>query len=462
MFIKNRDAIFSLARNANEKSILLFLIDKIDEILSNAQPSKLLATSISFGENSFKVQDTEFSFSSYNEIYLIAFGKASQPMAAWMTENSTKKFKNIIISSPSESSGKYNNESFCSFYKAGHPKPDNKSLQAAEEVLNLLRSLKKDDLCIFLISGGGSSLLDFPDFNVPFNDYLLLMETMLSCGAPIHEINTVRKHFSKTKGGKFCINTRASIVSLIISDVIGNDISTISSGPTVPDKTTWNDCWQIFQKYGLIPTLPDSILFVINKGINGTIPDTPSDSVLFSRVHNFMIGDNQQLLERTKDGLDSAITASVVDYALQGEASAVGENLAHFALTKYSNRKKGSEQFLVFLFGGETTVTLQSKSSSKGGRNQELALSFALTINKEVPVFMIALGTDGIDGSSSAAGAIVGPFTLSNLQKREKALRCLEQHDSNRFFRLEGGEILTGHTGTNLMDIIIILIEQIM
>ncbi len=167
-------------------------------------------------------------------------------------------------------------------------------------------------------------------------------------------------------------------------------------------------------------------------------------------------------MERTKNGLNSAFTASVVDYALQGEASVVGENLAHFALTKYSNRKKGSEQFLFFLFGGETTVTLQSKSSSKGGRNQELALSFALTIKKEVPVYLIALGTDGIDGFSSAAGAIVGPFTLSNLQKREKALRCLEQNDSNRFFQLERGEILTGHTGTNLMDIIIILIEQIM
>ena len=462
MFVKNREVIFSLARNANEKSILLFLTNKIDEILSNAQPSKILATSISFGENSFKVQDTEFSFSSYNEIYLIAFGKASQPMAAWMTENFTKKFKHIIISSQSESSREYSTESSYSFYKAGHPKPDSQSFQAAEEVLNLLQSLKKDDLCIFLISGGGSSLLDFPDFNVPFNDYLLLMETMLSCGAPIHEINIVRKHFSKTKGGKFCINTRASIVSLIISDVIGNDISTIASGPTFPDKTTWKECWQIFHKYSLFSTLPDSILIVLNKGINGTVPDTPSDSVLFSRVHNFMIGDNKQLLEQTENGLKNNYTTSIVDHMLQGEASEVGKNLAYFALAKYSQRKKKSEKALLFLYGGETTVTLNPEYKGKGGRNQELALSFALTIKKEIPVYLMTLGTDGIDGSSSAAGAIVGPFTLSNLQKREKALRCLEQNDSNRFFQLERGEILTGHTGTNLMDIIIILIEQIM
>ncbi|MBY9000003.1 MAG: DUF4147 domain-containing protein [Candidatus Heimdallarchaeota archaeon] len=457
MFIKNTDALLNLARNSMETDVLHVLLSTIEDVLDFAQPSNIMSDSISFSANILKINANTVDLSLYNNFYLVAFGKASQTMSSWMLDNFPLSFSRIIIVSPEECNDELSSLPFCRCFKGGHPIPNEQSVLAAEEVLILLKSLTKSDLCFFLVSGGGSALLESPDFGISLQEYVQLQQGLLSCGAPIHEINTIRKHFSKVKGGKLVASSNTNILSFIISDVIGSDPSFIASGPTVPDKTTWEDCQEIFQKYSLKDTLPRKFSDLIDQGVAGKISETPSDCSKFTLAHNYVIGDNAKLLDFIKEKLGSSHPVEILNYEISGEAKEVGEALAKTAMQKFGNKPLNlpSSSFSFLLFGGETTVTL-SDSPGVGGRNQELAFSFILTTESHETIFLASFGTDGIDGNSQAAGAIVGPFTL--LEKG--SIKYLLSNDVNSFFKKYGGELNTGYTGTNMMDIGIICIVR--
>ncbi len=459
MFIQNSEDLLKLTRNDTEKEVMNVLLSSINDLLAFAQPSTIMSDSIVFDNNTLKVDGSSIDLSSYENFYLISFGKASQTMSSWMTDNFPLSFSRIIIVSPDKTYSKLASMPSCRCFIGGHPIPNEHSVLAAEEVLKLLQTLTERDMCFFLISGGGSALLESPDFNISLQEYQLLQNNLLSCGAPIHEINTIRKHFSKVKGGKLVSVSNTNILSFIISDVIGSDPSFIASGPTVPDETTWKDCEAIFQKYNLFQSLPEVFGHLIGQGVNGLIKETPSDSSLFSTTNNYVIGDNVKLLDFLKKKLSLHYAVEVLDYKISGEAKVIGNELAKEAVQRYSKAKTQREDLSLsfLLFGGETTVTL-SPSAGVGGRNQELALSFILSSNAHKFLFLASFGTDGIDGNSNAAGAIVGAFTFTNEQIRDDASKSLSSNDANSFFKKHGGELITGHTGTNMMDIGIICI----
>ena len=458
MFVQNRDSLTSLARNPKEKEIITMLIDLVDTSLELAQPTQLLSSSISFEEEYIRLEDKKINISTYEKIFLIAIGKASQTMAEWFLRRFPIPSSRIIIVSPYEKNDFIKLHTNCIFYKAGHPVPDTASVEAAEYVLSLIQSLSSKDLCIFLTSGGGSSLFEIPNFNLALPDYVSLIEMLHQCGVTIDELNTIRKHFSKIKGGKLAIQTEANIISLIISDVISDNPSTIASGPTVPDNSTWENCFQIFKKYELYDNLPNEIITIIENGLKKKIPDTPSDEKLFLHVQNYIVGNNSRVLRCIRDELSKNYCVEILDYQIKGEAKEAGRILINVASRKFEERVNCKSSFCFIIFGGETTVRL-SLQSGIGGRNQELALGFALQNQDKYPIYLAAFGTDGIDGNSSAAGAIVGPFTIMNQEESIYASLELEKHNSNKFFESKGGEIITGYTGTNLMDIGIICIE---
>ena len=460
MFVKNKSELIDLGRNEVERRILTELIELTDFILSESQPSNMMSSSISVSGDKIIVCSTELDLKQYKNCYLIAFGKASQKMTKWMLEHFSEYFSRIIIVSPDSIEEFLKISANISFYQAGHPKPTSQSVKAAEEVVSLLEDSEKDDLCLFLISGGGSALLEQPAYNIPFTDYETLVDLLLSSNASIQEINTIRKHFSKIKGGKLAQTTQASIVSIILSDVLGNDVSSIASGPTAPDSTTWKDCHFILSKYSLLNRIPRSISVVLEQGKNLEIPDTPSEDELFEHVQNYIIGDNLKLQQILLNHLHSKGDSAILNSKMFGESKEIGQKFARQindligGFDSSSTKPFSSEIYQIF--GGETTVTLDYFNGI-GGRNQELALSFALSLGPNRTVYMLSLGTDGIDGNSSAAGAIVGPFTLDNEDKRNKAHNELMINNSNSFFKKYGGEIITGYTGTNLMDIGIIV-----
>ncbi|MHA1707680.1 MAG: glycerate kinase type-2 family protein [Candidatus Heimdallarchaeaceae archaeon] len=459
MFVKNYSSLIKLAETKEETIILREILKMVNKTLTLAQPKTILSSTVRFQNNKIVIHKVPFDLSHYKRFFLITFGKASQTMAEWFLEHFPWSFSRIIIVSPEELNENLRKQSErILFFKSSHPNPNNISLEAAEQVLNLLRKLTSKDFCLFCISGGGSSLLESPNYGVNLDEYISLNESLLACGAPIEDINTVRKHLSKIKGGKLAIQTKATLLSLIMSDVLGDHPSLIASGPTAPDFSTWRDCEVILKKYNLLEEIPKKIISIITKGVRGELPDTPSEKQLFSHVTNIVVGSNKTLLQTLKNEISAKNKVLIVEDEIQGEARIVGKELAKKAYELYMLEKKHETSCFFLLFGGETTVTLQNKGGV-GGRNQELALAFALTLEEAIPIYLASFGTDGIDGNSKAAGALIGTFTLKNREKREEAQQALERNDSNSFFKKYKSEIITGYTGTNLMDVGIIYID---
>jgi glycerate 2-kinase len=330
--------------------------------------------------------------------------------------------------------------------EGGHPVPDERSLKAGERVLEFVSSLNEEDTLICLISGGGSALVTAP--YVPLEDLQTLTSLLLSSGAPIHEINTLRRQLDRVKGGGLARATNARIISLILSDVIGNPLEAIASGPTAPDPTTKKDALTILKKYSLEGQVPDSIVAYLEAdGLNLRYQEqTP----VFQNVQNMIIGDNklaaQAALEQAERG---GFQVEILTNELQGEAREVGRELARRLRTESAVRDRP----FCLIAGGETTVTL--RGNGKGGRNQELALGAVEPLRGLEKVLLIALGTDGDDGPTDAAGAVVtGDTALRAEALGLEAADSLSRNDAYPFFDTLGDLLKAGPTGTNVNDLI--------
>ncbi|UJG40205.1 MAG: DUF4147 domain-containing protein [Candidatus Heimdallarchaeum aukensis] len=454
-WIKNKREILSKISDEKERKYVKLLLDTAEEAINFAQPSSFLNRNIKFEENSLICKKEKFVFDKNANFYLISFGKAAQTMANWFITNAPYSFNQILISSPDEPSDKIKNIPNCHFFRGGHPIPNDESIKAAKKTIEILSKLKEQDVCIFLISGGGSSLFELPI--IKMDSYVKLMKLLLSSGATIHEINTVRKHFSQIKGGKIVNYTSANIYSFIISDVPGNDPTNISSGPTVMDTTTWEDCKRIIRKYKIEKKLPIEVKEILQDRHKQKNYETPKDREKFRKVNNVLIGSNQVVLNHLRENIleQNNIDGEIISYNIEGKAAKIGKWIAKKYVKKNPRER-------VFLWGGETTVELPKNTENigKGGRNQELALSFVLKLGKNKKAYLIEFGTDGIDGNSEAAGAIVGPFTISNRLRKKEAKKSLKKHDTNSFFHKFHGEIITGYTGTNVMDVGVLIITR--
>ncbi len=402
---------------------------------------------------------SDYYINKFKRLFVIGSGKAACQMGKAAEDFAMDIIKNgILITKYGHCQPPYSPKKI-DINEAGHPVPDENGVAATRKIINLTRELDEESLLLCLISGGGSALLVSPCEGILINEKQKVTELLLKAGASIEELNTVRKHISNVKGGRLAkLAYPAKIISLIISDVIGDRLDTIASGPTSPDLTTYQDAYKVIQNYGLIELIPASVLAHIQKGVQGLITETPKmgDGV-FSHVLNIIIGSNKKALEAARAEAEKLLyRAEIVTSEISGEARDVGIWLANKA--KEIKNSKGTNRSICFISGGETTVIV--KGNGTGGRNMELALSFAIKIEGVDGITLLSAGTDGTDGPTDAAGAIVDGATIT----RTKALglnpdNYLENNDSYTFFKESGDLFITGPTGTNVMDIQIAVIK---
>ncbi len=412
----------------------------------------------------------------FRELIVICFGKASYSMFLAIIEDLGNLINKCIVitkyghvgTREKEISGLMKPGTFI-LYEAGHPVPDENGLEGTEKIIELLKNADKTTLVVCAISGGGSALLVSPYNGISLKEKQTITELLLKSGAEIYELNAVRKHISKVKGGRLAeIAYPAKILSFILSDVIGDRLDVIASGPTSPDETTFNDAMHILKKYNLINKVPGNVLKVLSEGVKGLIPETPKErNKIFSNVENIIIGSNKIAIEAAKQKAEKlGYKTKIITDEMKGEAREAGKWLAS-KIKEYARPEKSTEidkysktgkESLCFISGGETTVTV--KGNGKGGRNMELALAFAIEIENLDGITFLSAGTDGTDGPTDAAGAIVN----SNTVKKAKILglnpvEYLNNNDSYNFFKKTGDLFITGPTGTNVMDIQIIIVE---
>ncbi len=374
-------------------------------------------------------------------VFGLAIGKAAVPMMDALVERIPLKDGLAVTKFAPEQSRK-----LYTVIEGAHPVPDPRSLEAGKSVLKFVSSLNEDDTLVCFISGGGSALVTAP--HVPLEDLQTLTSLLLSSGAPIDEINVLRRQLDRIKGGGLAHATKAKILSLILSDVIGNPLEAIASGPTVPDPTTREDAMKILKKYQIEKQVPDSILqFLESKSLDF---DFRQQSVGPDHIQNIIVGDNKLAAVAAFEHAErEGFYAEILTNELRGEAREVGRELAYRLRVESSAR----ERPFCLIAGGETTVTI--KGNGKGGRNQELALSAVEELRGLDNVMLIALGTDGDDGPTDAAGAVVTGESASRAEELGlDAEASLSRNDAYPFFEALGDLLKPGPTGTNVNDLV--------
>lgn len=342
--------------------------------------------------------------------------------------------------------------------EAGHPIPDQAGQRAASRLLSMVSSLTGRDLLIVLLSGGASSLLPAPVKGVTLADKRATTDRLLRCGAAIQEINAVRKHLSFLKGGRLVESTPATVVTLILSDVLGDDLSAIASGPTAPDPTTYGEAMAILRRYGIWRTIPPRVRQHLRQGQRGRVAETPKPkSSIFRRVHHYVIGSNTIALAAViRAARDAGLRTLVYSTRLKGEARAAGKRFGAIARSIVKHGKPFSRPCCV-VAGGETTVTVVG--NGKGGRAQEFAVAAAREIAGLQRIWVAAIGTDGTDGPTDAAGAVVDGGTVARANRLGVNLDHALQHNNTypALKRLHC-HIVTGPTGTNVNDLYLLLV----
>jgi hydroxypyruvate reductase len=340
--------------------------------------------------------------------------------------------------------------------EAGHPVPDESGVKAAQEILRRAKSLTPDDLLLVLVSGGGSALLSLPTEGISMADLKTTTRELLRCGAPIQDMNTVRKHLSAIQGGRLAAACRAQVVALVISDVTGDDPTHIASGPCAPDPTTYQDALDILKRYEV--KAPRTVTGHLARGARGELPETPKpDSRIFKRVENRVIATAQASLQAAAGFfIGHDIHPAILGDSVTGEAREVAK--VYGALAREVRQHGLPYQPPVALIsGGETTVTV--RGTGRGGRNAEFLLALGVDLNGAEGIHALACDTDGIDGSEDNAGALLAPDSLKRAaRKKLDAAKLLNDNDGYGFFAALGDLVVTGPTRTNVNDYRVILI----
>lgn len=439
--------------------------------LAEVKPEALIRKSVQKRGEMLFIRDRCFDLGSYGNIYLAAIGKAAPWMAGSLAGILGRRLSKGIVVCPA---GQSLTVPGIRCLPGAHPLPDGRSLKAAHAILDLAGGAGPKDLLFILISGGGSSQVCLPLQPVTLEEKRRVTGELLRAGADIAELNTVRKHLSAIKGGRLAEAAYpATVVTLIISDVIGNDIGTIASGPTAWDSSTYKDAVQVLQKYRLWSKVPASVRKVLTEGLEGKRPETLKiGDRVFRRVSNFVIGDVLAALQgAARKAEELGFQAVICTSTDSGEAREAAGKYMTF-LANLANTKRAFRRPLCLLAGGELTVTVKGKG--KGGRNTEFALAALLELMKKplllssaekgqprLRYLVSSLGTDGRDGPTDAAGAWVTAHTLSKTRALGlDPVRYLEENDSYSFFKRAGGLVITGPTRTNVMDLRLFLLKR--
>ncbi len=454
--IKNKKALIENAKSKLDKKSRKLALDALEAALEAADPKAIIESRVALKNNTLKAGQHNFDLQKFRRIYVVGGGKACGKMAEALESILGNRISSGIVNIPYNSRPCKTRE--IKLQEASHPIPDKAGMKGAKEMLKLVNHAGESDLIICLISGGGSSLMPLPRGKITLNAKQKVTDALLKSGATINEINTVRKHISDLKGGWLAKNAYpATIVNLILSDVIGDPLDFIASGPTVPDSTTFTDAVEILRRYNLWKGTPQTVKTVLSEGQKGLIAETPKKGdKSFKKVYNVIVGNNRSATfaackRLQKAGLHSLFLTSF----LEGEARHVGTMLASMA-EEVETSGNPLPQPCGIVAGGETTVTIIG--DGKGGRNQEIALSAALKISGMDGVVIASLSTDGIEGSTNAAGALADGKTITRShEQRLNARSFLANNNSYNFFSKLDDLIFTGLTGTNVNDLSIII-----
>ncbi|MFY9301214.1 MAG: DUF4147 domain-containing protein [Candidatus Nitrosotenuis sp.] len=406
-------------------------LDCLEAGLEAARPETFLAK---FIKHDTILAPKKIYLSKYDKIYIVAVGKAADAMAKFVHTKINSDGGIVVV--PQTHTPTFADKKF-KIIRASHPIPNNAGIVAAKSIIRLLKTAKKNDFIIFLVSGGTSSLVCLPD-GITLKEKQALTQKLLNCGASIKEINALRKHLSSVKGGKILETLGCGAVSYVMSDVIGDDLSSIASGLTYCDKTTFSDCLKVITKYRLEGQIHKKILRHFKLGAQGKIPETPKAP----KIQNVLIASNKDCITAVAKKAKNLGYKTKTLHPLSGNVRSAAAKILH----SFPNGQKAC-----LVFGGETTVKVTG--SGKGGRNQELVLR--ILKRSEPGVVVASIGTDGIDGNTKHAGAVSWLTP-----KKSEIDHYLRDNDSHSFFKKYGGLVMTGATHTNLLDIGLILKPQ--
>ncbi|WP_297510346.1 glycerate kinase [Thermococcus sp.] len=425
----------------------------MDEAIKSADPYTAVRRNLKVKNGKLVVSSEEFEVKG--SVYLLAFGKAACTMSRAVLE--------LLPVEEGLIATKYGYAENCprtrgiKVIEAGHPVPDENSLLAGKLGLELAEKVGEDDILLVLISGGGSALFLLPEDGISLEDKIRTNELLLRSGARIYEINTVRKHISKVKGGKLAKRVRGTVISLILSDVVGDRLEAIASGPTVKDPTTFQDAYRILKLYNVWEKLPESVRRHIERGLRGEAEETLKEDL--PNVHNFIVGSGRIACERVKKKAEElGYNAEILTTTLEGEAREVALAIGSI-VEEVSAYNRPVRKPAVLIAGGEWTVTITG-DAGLGGPNQEFALSVARKI-AGLNAVVLAVDTDGTDGPTDAAGGIVDGETLERLKEAGIDVEeVLKRHDAYHALEKVGALLRTGPTGTNVNSLVIAVIPE--
>ncbi|HHO76457.1 MAG TPA: glycerate kinase [Deltaproteobacteria bacterium] len=433
--------------------------------VERVDPRTMITQNMALEENTLLIHcnatTIKEDLTSYDRIFVLGIGKASSKMGRAIEDILGKR---ITAGKAVTKYGHSEKLDIITVTEAGHPIPDENSVRGAGELYELAHTADEHTLIINLVSGGGSALFCLPAEGVSLQDKQDMTRILLECGANIKEINCIRKHISLVKGGHFArVSYPARMINIILSDVIGDRLDTIASGITVADDTTFAQAQGIIDKYHIHDRVPASISALIRAGCAGKVPDTPKlGDRAFANISNILLGNNAAACRAARDyGASLGYNACFLTSSLSGEASQIARVFTAMAKDidqSVSDLKRPA----LIVAGGETTVTI--RGSGKGGRNQEMALAFLIELmedyNDFTGIHFLSGGTDGNDGPTDAAGAVVSLDTIKCIA--ETGIRpsvYLDNNDSYHFFEKTGGLVITGPTNTNVCDIQLLIVE---
>jgi len=453
--IKNKEQLIKNGETQRDRKARALALESFEFALNAVDPKEIIKSKLILKNSILIVNGFSFDLKKFRNVYVIGGGKASGSMAEALEQILGNFIKRGSINVPK---GSRYRATKIKFHEANHPIPNEAGVDGTRRMLEIVEQAEENDLIICLISGGGSSLMPLPRDKITIDDKREITNALLKCGATINEINTVRKHISDFKGGWLAKKAYpATILNLILSDVVGDPLDFIASGPTVPDSTTFSDAVKVLRKYDLWDKAPTSIKKVLSDGEKGLIPETPkANDEAFKKVFNVVVGNNRLASMKAQEYLKSkGLSTLLLTATLEGEARHVGIMLASIAHEIFTSGNPIPKP-AALIAGGETTVTVKGKGI--GGRNQEIALAAAQKVNNLNGVIVASISTDGVDGPTDAAGAITDGKTLSRASNIGLAPeKFLAENNSYNFFLKLGDLIFTGPTGTNVNDISMII-----
>jgi len=453
--IRNMEQLVANGETDSNRKARALALKSLEAALNAADPKQIIKSKLALKGSTLTVDKHSFDLQRFKHVYVVGGGKASGSMAEALEQVLGNCITKGLVNVPR---GDKNRTKIILLHEASHPIPDETGVEGTRRMVEMVEQAEKDDLVICLISGGGSSLMPLPRGEITIGDKKRITNALLRCGATINEINTVRKHISDFKGGWLAKKAYpATILNLILSDVVGDPLDFIASGPTVPDSTTFSDAINILKKYAIWDKAPKAIRKVLSDGENGKIPETPkTGDEAFKRVFNVVVGNSRLASLAACNALKAeGLNAVLLTATMEGEARHVGVLLASIGRELAVSGNPVSKPAGV-VAGGETTVTVTGKGL--GSRNQEIALAAALKLKGFSGVAIASMSTDGIDGPTDAAGAVADGETVARAVKRGlKPEELLVDNDSYHFFEKLGDLIFTGPTGTNVNDISVVV-----